>query len=160
MTLRQTTQDEIIQAIKWSVKEMINESIKPNVHFFADVQFNNQRLSAGSKIVFNYVIDQLGGGYNKRDGVFTCPVTGVYFISVVLANDNPTNTWITGLLKVDSTTKANILSRNHHSHEHDQGSNLAILQLFEGQKVWVEIHRNTNVEIFKQFSTFAGVLLH
>ena len=158
LTEKQIAQEAIIQANKASVAQLSNP---PKVHFFAMVYPNNLKLSTGSKVVFNKVISQYGGGYNNADGVFTVPVTGVYLISVVLANQNPTTTtWITGLLKVDSKTKANILSENYHADQIDQSSNIAILKLWKGQKVWVEIYQRSNVVVRKHLSTFAAVLLH
>ena len=160
LTEKQTAQEEIIKANKASVAQLSNPPTPPKVHFFAEVYANNLKLSDGSKVVFNNVISQYGGGYNKADGVFTVPVTGVYLISVVLANHNPTTTWLTGVLRVDSTTKAYIVSENYHADQFDQSSNIAILKLSEGQKVWVEIWSNTYVVVKRQFSTFAAVLLH
>ena len=153
-------QEEITQANKASGSQLINLPTPPKVHFFADVHTNDLKLSPGSKVVFNYVISRYGGGYNNADGVFTVPVTGVYLISVVLTNENPTITWVTGILTVDSSPKASIISRNFHHHKNDQSSNIAILELFEGQKVWIEIYRRTNVVVKKNFSTFAAVLSH
>ena len=96
-------QEEIIKANKAWVSQLINPPTPPKVHFFADVHTHDLKLSPGSKVVFNYVISQYGGGYNNADRVFTVPVTGVYLISVVLTNENPTITWVTGILTVDSS---------------------------------------------------------
>ena len=161
LTEKQTTQEKIIKANKASVAQLSNPPTPPKVYFSALVKANNLKLSDGSKVVFDYVISQYGGGYNNADGVFTVPVTGVYLISVVLANQNPTTTWLIGVLRVDSATiVANIISRNFHDHQYDQSSNIAILKLWKGQKVWVEIYKNTNVVVWRGFSTFAAVLLH
>ena len=156
LTEKQTTQEKIIKANKASVAQLSNP---PKVHFYADVD-TNLKLSAGSKVVFNDVLSESGGGYNNADGVFTVPVTGVYLISVVLANQNPTTTWLVGQLTVDSKSKAGVISRNIHDHQRDQSSNIAILKLSEGQKVWVEIYSNKNVVVQSHFSTLAAVLLH
>ena len=160
LTEKQTTQEKIIQANKASVAQLSNPPTPPKVHFFAGVKTNNLKLSDGSKVVFNNVISQYGGGYNKADGVFTVPVTGVYLISVVLTNENPTTAWLSGSLKVDSKTKAKILSENYHADQYDQSSNISILKLWKGQKMWVEIWCITNVVVRRGFSTLAAVLLH
>ena len=164
LTEKQIAQEAIIQAIKASVLQLIKSPTPPTVYFYAYVHANDlkfSRGSRGSKVVFDYVISQYGGGYNNADGVFTVPVTGVYLISVVLANQNPTTTtFITGELKVDSITMAYIVSENYHDYQYNQSSNIAILKLSEGQKVWVELYVNKNVVVKRPFSTFAAVLLH
>ena len=160
LTEKQTTQEKIIKANKASVAQLSNSLTPPKVYFSALVLANNLKLSDGSKVVFEHVISQYGGGYNDADGVFTVPVMGVYLISVVLANENPTTTWLIGRLKVDSTTMAYILSENYHADQLDQSSNIAILKLWKGQKVWVEISRRATIVVRRHLSTFAAVLLH
>jgi len=52
---------------------------------FSAVRDNGQsswyeKVSAGTDIVFNIAVVNIGGGYNTNTGVFTCPVAGSYYI--------------------------------------------------------------------------------
>ena len=146
-----------------SLTQLADKMEKRKVAFSAKLGSETEPLPVGSTVVFDSVIYQDGNGYNPGNGVFTCPETGVYMFSVVIDNNNPadsTGKEITVKLKVDSVWKALVVSEKFHSTQDDQNSNLVILKINQGQRVWVETYSKSGVRIWQSFSTFSGALLY
>ena len=162
---RQNSLDQTTQSNLQSLNRLMTRINKRQVAFFA-VRYtsNTRKLSVGSKIVFDYVIFQEGNGYNPHTGVFTCPESGVYMFSVVLTHGNTdkVGSYIRSraVLKVGTSTKANIVTEQHHTYQTDQSSNLAIVKLYKGDKVWVQVFAENNMIARKYDSNFAGALLY
>ena len=146
-----------------SLNRLLRKMERGKVAFSACLGSTTEELPIGSTVVFDLVIYQEGNGYNPKDGVFTCPETGVYMFSIVIDNgnlQNMTEQAATAMLQVDFVMKAVVISEEHHQGQDDQSSNLVILKVKQGQKVWVEIVSNNDVIIWHSFSTFSGALLY
>ena len=75
---------------------MVTVLIKLNLHFaiynttgiaFAAKLSSGRNSNAGATLVFDSPIANVGNGYNAETGIFTAPVNGVYFFTVVCLLD-------------------------------------------------------------------------
>lgn len=132
------------------------------VAFSVFISKTTKPLPIGSTIVFDVVGYAEGGGYNSEDGIFTCPVTGVYLFSVVVQNGEIYNEFMkmTVRLMVDNKSVAYLISEEYHVHQYDQSSNLVVTRVNRGQEVRVQVYQFANVSFWGEFCTFSGVLLY
>ena len=146
-----------------SLDQLLSKMERRKVAFSACLNSTTEKLPIESTVVFDWVIYQEGNGYNPKDGVFTCPETGMYMFSVVIANGNLQNEIkkaVTVKLQVDFVSMALVASEDHDEYKDDQSSNLVILKVNKGQRVWVETYWTSDVIIWHSFSTFSGALLY
>ena len=70
---------EYLHINKHKFPSFFNVSARDN--FIGFTAYNNVDLfvSEGETVVYNTVQTNAGGGYDTGTGVFTCPVTGLYF---------------------------------------------------------------------------------
>lgn len=154
------SEKELVRGIKSNISALASKPNRQKVAFSAELS-RSRELAIGSTIVFDQIIYQDGSGYNSADGVFTCPETGVYMFSIVLHcwHEGDGVKTLAAKLMVDSEGKSIIVSESQpHSHN-DQASNLVILSVNQGQKVWVQTF-HTNARVHELFSTFSGALLY
>jgi len=124
-----------------------------------DVSNNYETLSDGATIVFNKALTNVGGGYNTGNGIFTCPVTGIYYIrydiqvwdddaATQLVHNSNTLTWSYYYIK----------GASHYGHI---GAGL-VLQLTQGDTLKVISDHDSQLrwKAFDQYSSmFSGYLL-
>lgn len=153
--------EEEIAEIVLSTSELESKLDRQKVAFSAKLSTTASELSLGSTIIFDSILHQDGNGYNAADGVFTCPVTGVYMFSVALHGRHEKHGFdiLAALLVVDSNIKTYVVSEGHHTGQYHQASSLIILRVHEGQRVWVHSYSKT-AKVFRSFSTFSGALLY
>ena len=149
--------------INSTYNDLLAKLERQKVAFSAYLGETTPELPEGSTIVFDKVIYQIGGGYDPKDGVFTCPETGVYLFNVVvdIANKKPKR--LKASLYIDGQWKALVYSETHQESETndmDQASNMVILSLYKGQRVWIETYGCGAVKVDRNFSTFSGALLY
>ena len=157
-----TPKKEDVNGLKSSISALESKLARQKVAFSAGLNQSTSELAIGSTIVFDEIVYQDGNGYNSTDGIFTCPETGVYMFSVVL------HCWhgkegvksLAARLMVASKEKSCVVSESRHSQHNDQASNLVILSVKQGQRVWVEIFDIPAARVFRTFSTFSGALLY
>ena len=84
-------------------------------------------------LVSNVVISNVGNGYNKSAGVFTAPFPGTY---VFYVSANEYSAQGLGLdIVLNNVPKARLLASNSASNQ--TGTNVVVLVLQKGDKVWV-----------------------
>ena len=159
LTDKQSSLDTTVGNNQDLFTQLVNKMERGKVAFSASIVSRTEMLPIGSTVVFDDVLFQEGNGYNSKDGVFTCPETGVYMFSVVIDNGQNGEV-VAAQLLVDSAWKSYVVSEERNEHQEDQASNLVIFNVYEGQRVWVETFCYTNVVIREHFSTFSGVLLY
>lgn len=120
----------------------------------------NRFLHAGKdqNIVFDSVQVNIGDGYNSHHGVFIAPVAGTYVFHSSILADNDREVWCR--FSVNGVHGDAIYARGTDG-RHDQGSQMIIAQLNQGEDVSVQniaaddaIYGDGSI-----YSTFSGFLL-
>ncbi|XP_062619867.1 heavy metal-binding protein HIP-like [Saccostrea cucullata] len=111
--------------------------IRNHVGFTAGATTSN--VWSGSTLVFNRLIYSNGGGYSTYSGVFTSPVTGTFVFYVAVISDSNVDLYLDIVLNGVSKVRTMSYSTSG-SHSYQTGTNLAILHLSVGDRVWVRRH--------------------
>lgn len=111
---------------------------------------------SGSTLVFPHVVYNGGNGYNPSTGIFTSPTDGTYVFFVKV------NVYGSNYLYLDIVLNevSKVRSMSHNTAQYMTGTNLAVLRLNKGDRVWIRRHRgkgyySNSVPI----TTFSGFLL-
>nr|XP_022290028.1 complement C1q-like protein 4 [Crassostrea virginica] len=92
----------------------------------------------GQTLVFPNIITNVGGGYNRANGVFTAPRDGVYvFFCRITAATNPSDMYFDFIL--NGSRKAGSLVYGRNNNPYRTSSNSIVLQLRHGDRVWVKM---------------------
>ncbi|XP_034719061.1 caprin-2 isoform X2 [Etheostoma cragini] len=109
-------------------------------------------------IVFDQLHSNLGEMYDTHIGRFTCPVNGTYvFIFHILKLAINVPLYINLMRNEDVMVSA---YANDGAPDHETASNHAILPLFQGDQVWLRLHRGAIYGSTWKYSTFSGFLLY
>ncbi|XP_008303365.1 caprin-2, partial [Stegastes partitus] len=109
-------------------------------------------------IVFDQLHSNLGEMYDTHIGRFTCPVNGTYvFIFHILKLAINVPLYINLMRNEEVMVSA---YANDGAPDHETASNLAILPLFQGDQVWLRLHRGAIYGSTWKYSTFSGFLLY
>ncbi|XP_047430688.1 caprin-2 isoform X3 [Mugil cephalus] len=109
-------------------------------------------------IVFDQLHINLGDMYDAHIGRFTCPVNGTYvfnFHILKLAINVPL--YINLMRNEEVMVSA---YANDGAPDHETASNHTILPLFQGDQVWLRLHRGAIYGSTWKYSTFSGFLLY
>ncbi|XP_077449995.1 caprin-2 isoform X2 [Stigmatopora argus] len=109
-------------------------------------------------IVFDQLHSNLGEMFDTRIGRFTCPANGIYvfmFHILKLAVNVPL--YINLMCNQEVMVSA---YANDGAPDHETASNHAILPLFQGDQVWLRLHRGAIYGSTWKYSTFSGFLLY
>ncbi|XP_059833797.1 caprin-2-like isoform X4 [Hypanus sabinus] len=114
--------------------------------------------SLDQPIIFDLLLSNLGETFDFQLGRFTCPVNGTYvfiFHMLKLAVNVP--------LYVNLMKNEEVLCSayaNDGAPDHETASNHAVLQLFQGDQIWLRLHRGAIYGSSWKYSTFSGYLLY
>ncbi|XP_061570605.1 caprin-2 [Cololabis saira] len=109
-------------------------------------------------IVFDQLHSNLGEMYDTHIGRFTCPVSGTYvFIFHILKLAINVPLYVNLMRNEDVMVSA---YANDGAPDHETASNHAILPLFQGDQVWLRLHRGAIYGSTWKYSTFSGFLLY
>ncbi|XP_026065566.1 caprin-2-like isoform X2 [Carassius auratus] len=109
-------------------------------------------------ISFDLLHTNLGDMFDTTTGRFTCPASGAYvFIFHILKLAISVPLYINLMRNEEVMVSA---YANDGAPDHETGSNHAILQLFQGDQVWLRLHRGAIYGSSWKYSTFSGFLLY
>ncbi|XP_027127854.1 caprin-2 isoform X3 [Larimichthys crocea] len=109
-------------------------------------------------IVFDQLHSNLGEMYDTHIGRFTCPINGTYvFIFHILKLAINVPLYINLMRNEEVMVSA---YANDGAPDHETASNHAILPLFQGDQVWLRLHRGAIYGSTWKYSTFSGFLLY
>ncbi|KAJ8249745.1 hypothetical protein COCON_G00229610 [Conger conger] len=109
-------------------------------------------------IVFDLLHSNLGDTFDMHLGRFLCPVDGTYaffFHILKLAINVPLYVNLMRNEEVMVSAYA-----NDGAPDHETASNHAVLQLYQGDRVWLRLHRGAIYGSSWKYSTFSGYLLY
>ncbi|XP_034529114.1 caprin-2 isoform X2 [Notolabrus celidotus] len=109
-------------------------------------------------IVFDQLHSNLGEMYDTHIGRFTCPVNGTYvFLFHILKLAINVPLYINLMRNEEVMVSA---YANDGAPDHETASNHAILPLFQGDQVWLRLHRGAIYGSTWKYSTFSGFMLY
>ncbi|TRY92308.1 hypothetical protein DNTS_028662 [Danionella cerebrum] len=109
-------------------------------------------------IVFDLLHTNLGEMFDTGTGRFTCPASGTYvFIFHILKLAISVPLYINLMRNEEVMVSA---YANDGAPDHETASNHAVLQLFQGDQVWLRLHRGALYGSSWKYSTFSGFLLY
>ncbi|XP_016519063.1 caprin-2 isoform X5 [Poecilia formosa] len=109
-------------------------------------------------IVFDQLHSNLGEMYDTHIGRFTCPANGTYvFIFHILKLAISVPLYVNLMRNEEVMVSA---YANDGAPDHETASNHAILPLFQGDQVWLRLHRGAIYGSTWKYSTFSGFLLY
>ncbi len=110
------------------------------------------------QIAFDQMHTNLGNMFDTTTGRFTCPAAGAYvFIFHILKLAISVPLYINLMRNEEVMVSA---YANDGAPDHETASNHAVLQLFQGDQVWLRLHRGAIYGSSWKYSTFSGFLLY
>ncbi|XP_042577934.1 caprin-2 isoform X2 [Cyprinus carpio] len=109
-------------------------------------------------IAFDLLHTNLGDMFDTTTGRFTCPAAGAYvFIFHILKLAISVPLYINLMRNEEVMVSA---YANDGAPDHETATNHCILQLFQGDQVWLRLHRGAIYGSSWKYSTFSGFLLY
>ena len=136
-----------------------------NIAFSAYLDHNLEHLTTGHIIKCNQPLLNVGNAYSTITGLFTVPQTGVYLLTFTINSHRDDDTEQLTYVKLVSDNRniidaVNVLNAQYSEH---MGGNTAIVQLTEGESVWLEVFGTTNGQLQSddnyRYVSFSGVFL-
>ena len=112
-------------------------------------------VSAGSTIIFDSIVTNLGNGYNEDTGTFVAQYNGIYQFAATVMTKQDGEIW--SYFSLNRKTIAYIYAHAS-DRRHDQGANTIILQLNKGDAVSV-VNKYTSTLYGGRYTSFSGTLL-
>ncbi|XP_062587013.1 multimerin-2-like [Saccostrea cucullata] len=128
------------------------------VAFTAGVTSDSRSWNSGT-LVYNKVINNVGGGYNPNTGIFTAPVEGDYVFYVSIQSYGSYSIRVDIVLNGSSKVRAMAYATNSDD-QYETGTNLVTLRLQQGDTVWVKCYDGQGYYTFSDapITTFSGFL--
>ncbi|XP_056877806.1 caprin-2 isoform X3 [Takifugu flavidus] len=134
----------------------LSQSVR--VAFTASRTANFAPSNLDQPIVFDQLHSNLGDMYDSHIGRFTAPVNGTYvFIFNILKLAINVPLYINLMRNEEVIVSA---YANDGAPDHETASNHAILPLFQGDQMWLRLHRGAIYGSTWKYSTFSGFLLY
>jgi len=108
---------------------------------------------------FNNVIFSEGPDYDRTTGTFRCVIPGVYVFSVTLLSYP--NKYVEAVIVRNGNTLAYMYAYN--DNHYGSGSNMAIVRLETGDRVWVRVNganHHSGTILYNTATTFSGFRLN
>ncbi|PVD20959.1 hypothetical protein C0Q70_19122 [Pomacea canaliculata] len=127
-----------------------------NVAFSARVGYNRPFLSETEVIVFDEIVINNANAYDPSTGKFTSPLPGVYHFEATILSGF--NTSIETMIVHNGDEVSRLYSGAFNNR--GVGSNSVVLNMRQGDDVWVSVFFGNGDYVHGQWSTFTGHLVH
>jgi hypothetical protein len=127
------------------------------VYFYARNTSNFSGASGGATIPYNSVFISRGGAPDS-DGVFTCPLAGVYKFDFYARNETTTGAYLRAYLNGVYTTAVGD-AYMHSNRQYQQTNGIYVSRLNVGDRIQIKLHPNTSVTIGGYYNAFNGQYL-
>lgn len=120
-------------------RNLVNRSYSDHATaFYAYLSKRVKSPCVHQTLIFDTVITNVGGSYNRHDGVFTAPVTGVYVFNWNIYSSFKGD--ITSELMVNSVRKGGQRSDSRVTNEDHSSSGCVVVSIRRGDVVFIRIH--------------------
>ncbi|KAK7089094.1 hypothetical protein V1264_024359 [Littorina saxatilis] len=157
-------QSAVIQTIQTKMTAMENQMAKLQQRVVFTAYFQHEGgtkidIGQSSPIPFQDTSINLGNGYDPHSGVFTAPVSGVYFFTLhIKAEESSKEIIEVGIEKSGTILTVATIYGDHFSTDHSSAS--VTTQVKVGEKVFVRhTYGGTSLDKWKETS-FTGILLY
>ncbi|XP_041635211.1 complement C1q-like protein 2 [Cheilinus undulatus] len=114
-------------------------------------------FDTATTLIYKRVITNIGNAYNSTTGIFTAPVAGVYYFTFFYHAGGEHQVFLAlyknSQMIVDSTDHASSADTA------DNGGNAVILQLQQGDQMFMRMEPNTHIWGNNHVTTFSGYLI-
>ncbi|XP_077997915.1 uncharacterized protein LOC144451031 [Glandiceps talaboti] len=133
---------------------------QPRVAFSVVKTSSMGPVSSSTVIVYEKVYSNDGNGYSTSTGKFTCPVSGMYYFSISGMQQSNSYIFYACLIK-NATRLPCIYAHNSGDRLYGAASNSVIIDVDQGDEIWVRLHSGTAVYGGgNEETTFSGYLLY
>ncbi|XP_027893839.1 caprin-2-like isoform X2 [Xiphophorus couchianus] len=108
-------------------------------------------------LIYRKLIINVGNAYNQHTGIFSAPVPGIYYFTYFY---HAGGSQVVNLSLMKNNEE--VVTTYDHKTSHDvadNGGNAALLQLQQGDQVYMRMHANSHIWQNDHITTFSGVLL-
>ncbi|WAR26311.1 CO8A2-like protein [Mya arenaria] len=127
-----------------------------NAHTIVD-----KSLATGQVLVFSNPLFNIGEAYNSGAGIFTAPVSGVYFFSAHFCLYN-SRYWYYAFMKENDVVV--VKGVKYHAGAYVCETASAVVLLLQNERLWIECRAGGTDDMLysdsNQRSSFSGALLH
>ncbi|XP_077997738.1 uncharacterized protein LOC144450869 [Glandiceps talaboti] len=132
---------------------------QPRVAFSVVKTSSIGRVSSHTVIVYDKVYSNDGNGYSTSTGKFTCPVSGMYYFTISAMRYSSSELFV--CLMKNTTRLPCVWINNTSDWAYGGVSNSVIIDVDQGDEIWVRLHSNTAVySNNNEYTTFTGYLLY
>eukprot|EP00105_Crassostrea_gigas_P002460 XP_011414994.2 PREDICTED: complement C1q and tumor necrosis factor-related protein 9-like [Crassostrea gigas] len=132
----------------------------PHVAFTAGITvYDSHTLAVGQPVKFNFLLYQVGGGYDFSTGIFTTPRAGLYIIYSTSVATRSKSFW--SRIVINGSEKAGMMADNDANvNIFQSASNLIVQQLQVGDRVWIMLIDGKHLYSDISYSTFSVVMIN
>ena len=142
-----------------ALKESTSTAV-PRVAFTAGLGHSIGPVTIKMPVKYQVIISNMGNGYNPATGIFTARVSGMYYFSYTMYNNNRASTPNSEMSLMKNGQLMAYTSDIVGNDFQNSATNAAVLRLEAGDNVYTELYANRRIyDDGANYNTFSGFLL-